>query len=122
LFSPFEEILLLDLGIGLASLVDRASATADELSADELRAGVTRLARKIRRYRPAFVAPLGLTSYRTAFARPKAKLGEQSERVVSARIWLLPNPSGLNAHHQPADLARLFGESRISIPAGATHF
>lgn len=112
LFSPFEEILLLKLGIGLTNLVDRATATADELAADELRAGVRRLERKVRRYRPRFVAPLGLTSYRTALGRPKAKLGQQAERLAGARIWLLPNPSGLNAHHQARDLARLFGELR----------
>ena len=108
LFSPFEEILLLPLGIGLTNLVDRATATADELSSDELRAGVLRLERKVRRYRPQFVAPLGLTSYRTAFGQPKAKLGEQPARLAAARIWLLPNPSGLNAHHQPAALATMF--------------
>ena len=110
LFSPFEEILLLPLGVGLTNLVDRATATADELAVDELRTGVRRLERKVRRYRPAFVAPLGLTSYRTALGRPKAKLGEQPERVGGARIWLLPNPSGLNAHHQPAALAAMFRE------------
>ena len=117
LFSPFEEIRLLDLQIGLTNLVDRATATADELSADELRAGVQRLERKVRRYRPRFVAPLGLTSYRTAFARPKAKLGEQPDRLAAARIWLLPNPSGLNAHHQPTDLARMFRALRDAMNA-----
>ena len=110
LFSPFEEILLLPLGIGLTNLVDRATATAEELSVDELRAGVERLKRKVRRYRPHYIAPLGLTSYRSAFARPKARLGHQQETLGSAQIWLLPNPSGLNAHHQPAMLAKMFGE------------
>src|SRR5262245_4819693 len=119
LFSPFEEILLLDLGIGLTNLVDRATATADELSPDELRAGVRRLERKVRRYRPRFVAPLGLTSYRVAFARQKATLGEQIEHLSGARIWLLPNPSGLNAHHQPAALATLFRRLHNATLGGA---
>jgi TDG/mug DNA glycosylase family protein len=114
LFSPFDEILLLPLGLGLTNLVDRATATADELSTDELRGGVRRLERKVRRYCPQFVAPLGLTSYRIASAQTKAKLGEQPERLAGARIWLLPNPSGLNAHHQPADLAKLFRQLRVA--------
>jgi TDG/mug DNA glycosylase family protein len=93
----------------MTNLVDRATATAEELAAVELREGVRRLERKVRRYRPRFIAPLGLTSYRTAFGRPRAVLGEQAEQLAGARLWLLPNPSGLNAHHQPAQLARLFG-------------
>lgn len=113
LFSPFEEIRLLELGLGISNLVDRATATADELTREELRDGVRRLERKVRRYRPRVIAPLGLTSYRTAFERPKAVLGPQAERLAASHLWLLPNPSGLNAHHQPADLARLFGRLRI---------
>jgi double-stranded uracil-DNA glycosylase len=112
LFSPFEESELLKLGVGIVNLVDRATATADELTPAELRGGAARLARKVRRYRPRFVAPLGLTSYRIAFSRPKAGLGLQEAVIGGAEIWLLPNPSGLNAHHQPADLARMFGELR----------
>lgn len=112
LFSPFEEILLLDLRLGLTNLVDRATATADELSPDELRSGAARLKRKVQRYRPRFVAPLGLTSYRIAFGRPRATLGPQPQTLAGATVWLLPNPSGLNAHHQPADLARMFKELR----------
>lgn len=108
LFSPFDEVLLLQLGLGITNLVDRATATADELSAEELVAGAARLIRKVRRYRPRLVAPLGLTSFRTAFGDRKARLGLQALRLGDARIWLLPNPSGLNAHHQPADLARIF--------------
>jgi TDG/mug DNA glycosylase family protein len=114
LLSPFEEILLLQHGLGLTNLVDRATATADELTTAELQAGAERLARKVRRYRPRFVAPLGLTSYRVAFQRPRARLGPQPETLAGATVWLLPNPSGLNAHHQPADLARLFRELRIA--------
>jgi TDG/mug DNA glycosylase family protein len=110
LLSPFEEILLLDYGLGMTNLVDRATVMADELSREELQQGAKRLLRKARRYRPKFVAPLGLTSFRAAFARPNAKLGHQPELLGGAPVWLLPNPSGLNAHHQPKDLARMFRE------------
>lgn len=110
LYSPFEEILLLDHGLGITNMVERPTATADQLSVDELKGGLKRLARRVQRYRPRFVAFLGLTSYRSAFGRPRATLGLQEERFADARIWLLPNPSGLNAHHQHSHLATLFGE------------
>lgn len=113
-FSPFEEILLLSLGVGVTNLVDRATAKADELSDEELREGAARLARKVRKYKPRFVAPLGLTSYRTAFSRKRAVLGMQSDMLGTARIWLLPNPSGLNAHHQPRALAEMFRQLRAA--------
>jgi TDG/mug DNA glycosylase family protein len=110
--SPFEDRLLLDHGCGLTNLVARATATADELSADELLAGARILQRKLRRWRPAYVAFLGVTAYRTAFVRPRAVLGLQPERLGQTTVWVLPNPSGLNAHYQLADLARLFQELR----------
>lgn len=110
LLLPFEEILLLEYGVGMTNLVGRATATADELSREELQQGAKRLLRKVRRYGPKFVAPLGLTSFRTAFGRPKAILGRQPDLLAEVPVWLLPNPSGLNAHHQPKDLARMFGE------------
>ncbi|HEY2147942.1 MAG TPA: G/U mismatch-specific DNA glycosylase [Pirellulales bacterium] len=110
LLSPFEEVLLLEYGLGMTNLVDRATATADELSREELQQGANRLLRKVRRFRPRFVAPLGLTSFRSAFGRPKAILGRQPDLLAEAPVWLLPNPSGLNAHHQPKDLARMFRE------------
>lgn len=108
LFSPFEEILLLEHGYGIVNMVDRATATAGELTIHELNAGRQRLERKVRRYRPRMIAPLGITSYRTAFSRPRAIVGLQTEKLGAATIWLLPNPSGLNAHHQPAALADMF--------------
>ena len=107
---PEEERQLLPLGIGVTNIVSRATATAAELSPDELRAGARSLERKLRRARPAFAAFLGLGAYRTAFGRPRATVGEQPERIGETRVWLLQNPSGLNAHHQPADLARAFAE------------
>jgi len=115
LFSPFEEARLLELGLGITNMVKQATATADELTVEELRAGAKRIARVARRYRPRFAAFLGLTSYRVAFERPRAALGLQGERLGGARVWLLPNPSGLNAHHQPRDLARLFGELHAAV-------
>src|SRR5262245_37094602 len=110
--SPFEERELLACGCGITNLVERATAGADGLSDDELRAGSVRLARKVGRHRPHFVAFLGVTAYRTAFDRPRARLGRQPESLGEAAVWVLPNPSGLNAHFQAADLARLFGELR----------
>lgn len=110
LLSPFEEVRLLGFGLGLTNLVDRTTARADELTPEELRAGARRLARKVRRFRPRCVAVFGLTAYRTAFDRPRAALGRQPQALAGATVWLLPNPSGLNAHHQPADLARMVRE------------
>lgn len=110
--SPFEEQELLQFRLGVTNLVARATAAAAELSAEELSAGAKALARKVGRCRPGTVAFLGLTAYRTAFSRPGAKLGEQDEAMGESRIWLLPNPSGLNAHHQISDLARMFAQLR----------
>ena len=119
LVSPFEGELLLGLGCGITNVVARATAMADELAVAELKAGGAILAAKVDRYRPEFVAFLGITAYRAAFGRPRAGVGPQSERLGATRIWVLPNPSGLNAHYQIADLARLFGELRAaSQPPG----
>jgi TDG/mug DNA glycosylase family protein len=104
--APWEGEELLALGIGITNLVDRATARAEELSADEVRAGVEPLRRKVARLAPAAVAFLGIGAYRTAFAQPAAQLGEQPEPFASARMWVLPNPSGLNAHYQLDALAK----------------
>ena len=112
LFSPYEERDLLPLGYGITNVVARATATADELAPAELREGGRRLAGKARRYRPRILAFLGIGAYRAAFGRPRASLGEQGERLGPSRVWILPNPSGLNAHYQAADLARLFRSLR----------
>jgi TDG/mug DNA glycosylase family protein len=106
--SPFAEHELLAAGAGITNIVERATATADKLTGDELRAGAGRLERKVRRNEPRTVAFLGLTAYRTAFERPKAVVGAQPEDLAGARVWLLPNPSGLNAHFQVPELAVLF--------------
>ena len=107
---PDEDGNLPSFGLGITNIVGRASAGAADLSGDELRAGARSLERRLRRVSPAFVAFLGLGAYRTAFGRPRAGIGEQPERVAGARVWLLPNPSGLNAHHQLPDLSRRFAE------------
>jgi TDG/mug DNA glycosylase family protein len=112
---PDEQAELLDRGLGVTNLVDRATARADELAADELRAGARGLAAKVGRYRPAWVAVVGITAYRTAFARPRAALGRQPGRLAGARVWVVPNPSGLNAHHTPAGLAAAFAELREAV-------
>jgi TDG/mug DNA glycosylase family protein len=97
LFRPAEEQLLVRQGLGITNLVDRATARADELTAAELTAGARRLAAKVCRHRPAVVAVLGVTAYRTAFERPDARVGRQAETIGPAVLWVLPNPSGLNA-------------------------
>jgi TDG/mug DNA glycosylase family protein len=108
LLRPWEERRLLQVGLGVTNLVARAPAAADELTRDELRNGRRRLAAKVRRYRPRCVAVLGIGAFRTAFERPRAVAGLQVERLGGSAVWVLPNPSGLNANHQRADLARAF--------------
>jgi double-stranded uracil-DNA glycosylase len=108
LLSPFEDATLLDRGYGLTNLVRRATAMAEELTGEELLAGGRRLARLVRRYRPSAVALLGVTAYRAAFALPKATLGRQPDPLGSSAVWVLPNPSGLNAHYQLAQLGDIY--------------
>jgi TDG/mug DNA glycosylase family protein len=107
-FHPSEERELLSYGYGITNLVPRATATADELSPLELVAGQRRLKSRVRRYQPRVVAVLGISAYRTAFAQKIASLGEQPERLEDAIVWVLPNPSGLNAHYQLVDLVEHF--------------
>ena len=107
LFAPWEERELLPLGIGITNLVERTTATAAELSPDEYVAGGQRLHRLVEAQQPRVVAFLGIGAYRTAFGRPKAVLGLQTERLVNSALWVLPSPSGLNANHQLADLVVL---------------
>jgi TDG/mug DNA glycosylase family protein len=116
--SPFEDRRLLDSGFGVTNLVRRATATADELSTGELSAGARALVRKLKRYRPGAVAFLGVTAYRAAFDRPRAVLGRQTETIAGAVVWVMPNPSGLNAHYRLGDLARLYGALAQPVRAG----
>ena len=120
LLSPFEERELLDRGYGITNLVARATPVASELSDDELRAGADLLTRKVARLRPLFVAFVGMDAYRVSFRRPKATVGLQEETIQAARVWVLPNPSGLNANYQLPALAKLFGELRVAADAVAT--
>jgi TDG/mug DNA glycosylase family protein len=108
LLHPFEERELLSLGCGITNLVPRATATADELANEELIAGRKRLEGKVERYQPRIVAVLGIGAYRTAFQERVAILGLQSRSLANAKIWVLPNPSGLNAHYQLPDLVEQF--------------
>jgi TDG/mug DNA glycosylase family protein len=113
--SPLEDGRLLEYGLGLTNLVARATASASELGADELLAGRRRLARKAARFAPRWVAVLGIGAFRCAFARPDAQLGRQPERLGSAQLWVLPNPSGLNAHFQLDQLVGEFAELRAAV-------
>ena len=113
LFSPFEESLLLDLGLGITNIIERATARADELTDDELRAGGQRLQAKVKRWRPTVVAFLGIHPYRIVSGMKDAQVGLQKPLFAGSRAWVLPNPSGLNAHYLPATLAQLFGELRL---------
>lgn len=108
LLHPSEQALLLQYGCGITNLVNRTTATADELAPREFVAGRRRLAAKVRRYGPRLVAFLGVGAYCHAFGLRQAALGAQAERLAGARLWLLPNPSGLNANYQLPALVRLF--------------
>jgi double-stranded uracil-DNA glycosylase len=110
--SPFEERMLLERGLGITNLVRRSTAGADALSPEELRAGAARLRRKVLRLGPSVVAFLGLSAYRTAFGVPTAAPGRQPDLLGNAGVWLLPNPSGLNAHYQLPELVAAFRELR----------
>lgn len=107
-----EDRRLLELGLGVTNLVARSSATAAELSREELERGAARLVGKVHRYRPRFVAFLGMGAYRTAFGRPRAVIGEQPETIGETRLWLLPNPSGAQAYYRTDELVAAFAELR----------
>src|SRR4030095_2684444 len=115
LVSPFDESELLERGIGISNVVPHATATAAELTREDYTAGGRMLTAKVRKYQPRIVAILGVGAYRTAFAKPQAIIGEQSERIHTARVWVLPNPSGLNANYQLPALVRLFRNLREAV-------
>lgn len=110
LLHPSEDHQLLTFGYGLTNIVDRATARADELDAEELIAGHQQLAAKVQHYHPRCLAILGISAYRTAFKQPKATIGRQPETFHNTLIWVLPNPSGLNAHYQLDDLGQVYQE------------
>ena len=111
---PEDTEALLGAGIGITNLVNRATARADELTDDEIRAGVPRLEETVRTWHPGTVAILGITAYRTAFRRPRAVIGPQPETVEGAALWVLPNPSGLNAHYQQPALTAEYAKLAAS--------
>lgn len=110
--KPHEQRELLTLGIGITNFVERATATAAELSPEELVAGGKRLVQKVKKYRPRVLAVLGVTAYRAAMREPKASLGLQPAPIGETAVWVLPNPSGLNAHYTPRQLAEVFRQFR----------
>jgi TDG/mug DNA glycosylase family protein len=115
-YRPEDLAHLQQRGIGITNVVATATARADELTREELVAGGRELVARVRRIRPAVVAVLGLTAYRVAFDRPRARAGRQAEDLGGAQLWVAPNPSGLNAHARVADLAA--GYREIAIAAG----
>jgi TDG/mug DNA glycosylase family protein len=116
--SGEEKMRLAAIGIGITNLVQRATVRASELSRDELREGAMRLERVVADVEPAVVAVAGLTAYRSAFGRPGALLGPQPESIGVSRLWVVPNPSGLNAHETIESLATWY--RRAAETAGLT--
>lgn len=110
--SPYDERELPALGLGITNVVMRTTAAADELTDDELRKGAAALRRKVLRHKPRYLAVLGLGAYRVGFGVKKAVVGPQPDQIGLTKVWLLPNPSGLNAHYQLPDLAREFARLR----------
>ncbi len=112
LLLPAEQDELRGLGLGITNMVARATARADELSTEEIVAGGVRLRELVLAHQPVWLAVVGITAYRTAFAAPKAGVGPQDERLGESRVWVLPNPSGLNAHWQLPAMVDEFGRLR----------
>lgn len=109
---PDEQRELLQYGLGITNVVQRASARADELGEEEFREGGRLLAEKVSRLRPAWLAVVGVTAYRSAFGARGARVGPQDEQISGTRVWVLPNPSGLNAHWTPQAMAAEFARLR----------
>ena len=114
---PDEDHELPSYGVGVTNIASRPTRAASELSVDELRRGAAELEATVREHAPRLVAIVGLTAYRTAFGRPQATMGLQEESIGGRPVWVLPNPSGLNAHYKPADFARLYAEARVYAEA-----
>ncbi|MFF0492387.1 G/U mismatch-specific DNA glycosylase [Nocardia sp. NPDC004068] len=112
---PDEQQALLDLGLGITNVAPRTTAKADELTKDELRAGGIALRDRVATYRPRVLAVLGLGAYRTAFARPRTVVGPQPDPLGDTEVWVLPNPSGLNAHYTVDALAAEFRTLREAL-------
>jgi TDG/mug DNA glycosylase family protein len=120
LLKPEDEQELLTYGIGITNIVERATVAAAELSADELASGGQKLRSKVEHYQPQVLAVLGISAYRLAFNEPRAILGKQPQTLGATQFYVLPNPSGLNAHYTPTDLAQVYSDFRHSIEAIST--
>ncbi|WP_406639686.1 G/U mismatch-specific DNA glycosylase [Amycolatopsis sp. WGS_07] len=118
--DPSEQDQLLDLGLGITNVVARTTARADELTDDELREGGQILTAKVKKYRPRWLAVVGITAYRVAFGDRRAAVGPQDRTIGTTNVWLLPNPSGLNAHWTPKTLAEEFGRLRARAVTGGS--
>ncbi|HEY0474514.1 MAG TPA: G/U mismatch-specific DNA glycosylase, partial [Kribbella sp.] len=118
-FRPDEQADLLGLGLGITNVVDRASARADELTRAELAAGGELLVKKVLASEPKWLAVVGVTAYRDAFGLRKAAMGRQDRMIGATKVWILPNPSGLNAHYTLPGLADAFAELRVAAESGA---
>jgi TDG/mug DNA glycosylase family protein len=118
LLAPAEQHLLLDYRLGVTNLVDRTTRAGADVGPAELTEGADRLAGKVERWRPAWVAVLGVVAYRRAFHQPRATIGRQPGNIHQARIWLLPNPSGLQARYQLPEMVGMFAELRKAAFGG----
>ncbi|WP_326664752.1 G/U mismatch-specific DNA glycosylase [Streptomyces sp. NBC_00385] len=117
--KPYEQSELLRYGLGITNVVARATARADELSAEEFRAGGRILTSKVEELRPRWLAVVGITAYRTAFGERQARIGPQQRQIGGARVWALPNPSGLNAHWTVSSMAEEYGRLRSAVESDA---
>jgi TDG/mug DNA glycosylase family protein len=119
-FRPGDREHLLERGIGITGLVHYATARADELSAEQLTAGIEPLTELTEKLKPTVVALLGITTFRISFRQPLAKVGRQPEDLAGAQLWVVPNPSGLNAHESIESLAAAYRE--VAVVAGIAPF
>lgn len=111
---PAEDALLLEYGLGLTNVFELATVGEKDVSKEQFIAGGKRLEGRVHEYKPRVLAVLGIGAYRKGFGRNKAVMGKQAETIGETDIWVLPNPSGLNAHYQLPDLARVYGELRLA--------
>lgn len=116
--QPGEQRELLGLGLGITNVAARTTAKAEQLTADELRAGGRALVERVEQYQPRILAVLGIGAYRTAFGCPRTTVGPQPERLGETELWVLPNPSGLNAHYTLDALAAEFRTLREAVDNG----
>jgi double-stranded uracil-DNA glycosylase len=115
LLSPFEDVRLVEYGAGVTNIVPQATASAAEIERGAYGRGGRRLVRELERWRPKWVAVLGIGAYEVAFGEKRVKVGPQDRMLAESQVWVLPSPSGLNANHQLGELVRLFGALREAV-------